>query len=202
MLFEGADSSEIAASLAEGGFDDHAIDHLRATITKGSSALFLVAEDDDRGRILEAFGGASRYLQLIHSNLPRIRKQSFELPSRSSKLVVSPSLVKAWEQDHARRARQRQGGRRPLGAALPPEHGSETVGTYLTEGLSDRARDRAEATLMALDELLPRVQKEANDPDVRPVGMSFEDVGTIRLTQPSSAGVTAKVIRADEPPKG
>jgi hypothetical protein len=39
---------------------------------------------------------------------------------------------------------------------------------------------------------------------VRPVGMSFEDVGTIHLTPGSSVSVTAKVISADdqEPPEG
>jgi uncharacterized membrane protein len=35
----------------------------------------LVAESGDRGRVLEAFGGASRYVHLIHSNLPQEQEQ-------------------------------------------------------------------------------------------------------------------------------
>lgn len=75
VLSGGTKSAELATSLEEAGFDDQAIDHIRAEITKGSSALFLVAEGGDRGRVLEAFGGASRYVHLIHSNLPQEEEQ-------------------------------------------------------------------------------------------------------------------------------
>ena len=75
VLSGGSKSAEFAASLAHAGFDDQAIDHIRAEITKGSSALFLVAEGGDRGRVLKAFGGASRYVHLIHSNLPPEEEQ-------------------------------------------------------------------------------------------------------------------------------
>jgi uncharacterized membrane protein len=70
VLFGGSESAKFADPLAKAGFDHAAIDHIRAEITQGSSTLFLVAEGGDRGRILEAFGGASRYIHLIHSNLP------------------------------------------------------------------------------------------------------------------------------------
>jgi uncharacterized membrane protein len=75
VLSGGSESAEFAASLAEASFDDQAIDRIRAEITQGSSALFLVAESGDRGRVLEAFGGASRYIHLIHSNLPQEQEQ-------------------------------------------------------------------------------------------------------------------------------
>ena len=70
VLSGGSASAEFAASLAEASFDDRAIERIRAEIRKGSSILFLIAEGGDRGRVLEAFGGASRYIHLIHSNLP------------------------------------------------------------------------------------------------------------------------------------
>ena len=51
--------------------DNESIHRLRGEISQGSSALFLVAEQADLDRTLEAFGGASRYLRLVHSNLPQ-----------------------------------------------------------------------------------------------------------------------------------
>lgn len=70
VLFGGSKPGGYAAQLEEAGFDDQAMSRIRAAVTKGSSALFLVAEGGDRSRILEAFGGASRYIHLVHSNLP------------------------------------------------------------------------------------------------------------------------------------
>jgi uncharacterized membrane protein len=70
VLSGGSASAEFAASLVEAGFDDQAIERIRPEVRKGSSILFLVAEGGDRTRVLEAFGGASRYIHLIHSNLP------------------------------------------------------------------------------------------------------------------------------------
>jgi uncharacterized membrane protein len=76
VLSGGSQSAEFAASLAAASFDDQAIARIRAEITQGSSALFLVAEGGgDRSRVLEAFGGASRYVHLIHSNLPHDEEQ-------------------------------------------------------------------------------------------------------------------------------
>ena len=57
--------------LAQASMDDGSINRLRAEITQGSSALFLVAEQANVERTLEAFGGRSRYLRLVHSNLPQ-----------------------------------------------------------------------------------------------------------------------------------
>lgn len=79
VLSGGSVSAEIAASLAEASFDDQAIERIRAEITKGSSALFLVAEGGDRSRVLSAFGGASRYVHLIHSNLPPEEEQQLRV---------------------------------------------------------------------------------------------------------------------------
>ncbi len=70
VLSGGSASAEFAAALAEASFDDQAIERMRVETRKGSSILFLVAEGGDRSRVLEAFGGASRYIHLIHSNLP------------------------------------------------------------------------------------------------------------------------------------
>ena len=87
VLSGGSESAEFATALADASFDDHAIDRIRSEITKGSSALFLVAEDGDRHRVLEAFGGASRYVHLIHSNLPQEQEQqlrdAFTKPERT-----------------------------------------------------------------------------------------------------------------------
>ena len=63
--------ASIAESLAQASIDDESLNRLRVEITQGSSALFLVAERADLDRTLEAFGGASRYLRLVHSNLPQ-----------------------------------------------------------------------------------------------------------------------------------
>ena len=63
--------ASITAPLAQASMDNESIHRLRVEITQGSSALFLVAEDANLDRTLEAFGGASRYLRLVHSNLPQ-----------------------------------------------------------------------------------------------------------------------------------
>jgi hypothetical protein len=78
------------------------------------------------------------------------------------------------------------------------EKGSETVGTTLTVSLSNWARIQAEATRNDLNELLPRVTKQASHPEVRPVGVTLSS--GVHLRQHSSLTVSAKVIRADDPP--
>ena len=77
-LFAAPTSTDVCASapasitepLARARMDDESIHRLRVEITQGTSALFLVAEQADLDRTLEAFGGASRYLRLLHTNLP------------------------------------------------------------------------------------------------------------------------------------
>jgi uncharacterized membrane protein len=71
VLLSDSGTGNHASSLSEAGFDDDALDRIRAGMTKGSSTLFLIAEQGDRERVLEAFGGPSRYVHLIHSNLPQ-----------------------------------------------------------------------------------------------------------------------------------
>lgn len=66
---EGA-PSHIVHALAEAHIGDDTITRLRAEAVQGSSFLFLVSEPGNRERILESFGGASRFLHLLHSNLP------------------------------------------------------------------------------------------------------------------------------------
>lgn len=63
--------ASITEPLAQASIDDESIRRLRAEVTLGSSLLFLVVERADLDRTLEAFGGASRFLRLIHSNLPQ-----------------------------------------------------------------------------------------------------------------------------------
>jgi len=67
--------ASITEPLAQANMDDESIRHLRGEITQGSSALFLVGERADLARTLEAFGGASRYLRLVHSNLPQDQEE-------------------------------------------------------------------------------------------------------------------------------
>jgi uncharacterized membrane protein len=77
-LFADPTSTDVCASapasitepLAQASIDDESIHRLRVEITPGTSALFLVADRADLDRTLEAFGGASRSLRLVHSNLP------------------------------------------------------------------------------------------------------------------------------------
>ena len=76
-LFAAPTSTDVCASapasitepLAQASIDDESIRRLRVEMTQGSSLLFLVAEQADLDRTLEAFGGASRFLRLVHSNL-------------------------------------------------------------------------------------------------------------------------------------
>src|SRR5512132_1504621 len=78
-LFAAPASTDVCASapasitepLAQASMDNESIQRLRVEITQGSSALFLVAEQADLDRTLAAFGGASRYVRLVHSNLPQ-----------------------------------------------------------------------------------------------------------------------------------
>jgi uncharacterized membrane protein len=70
VLFSRSEPAEFAASFEEAGLDEAAINRIRVEITEGSSALFLVAATNDRRGIVDALGGPSRYVRLIHSNLP------------------------------------------------------------------------------------------------------------------------------------
>ena len=85
-LFAAPTSTDVCASapasitepLAQASIDDESIRRLRVEMTQGSSLLFLVAERADLDRTLEAFGGASRYLRLVHSNLSQEQEAHLE----------------------------------------------------------------------------------------------------------------------------
>jgi len=62
--------SQIARALEQADIGDETITRLRGEASQGSSFLFLVSQPGNRDRILESFGGPSRYLHLLHSNLP------------------------------------------------------------------------------------------------------------------------------------
>ena len=63
-------SGGVPSSLEPFGLDAPTLAQLRGEITQGCSLLFLIAEQGDRGRMVEAFGGASREVRLIYSDLP------------------------------------------------------------------------------------------------------------------------------------
>ncbi len=66
----GSAPSNISEAVARAGITDETLARLRAEAMQGSSFLFLVSEPGNRERVLESFGGSSRYLHLLHSNLP------------------------------------------------------------------------------------------------------------------------------------
>ncbi|HVG67709.1 MAG TPA: DUF1269 domain-containing protein [Gaiellales bacterium] len=68
-------AGEIPEALRRVGLDEAALSMLRREVTKGSSLLFLVAEPGNRDRMVEAFGGASRSIRLIFSDLPAEQEQ-------------------------------------------------------------------------------------------------------------------------------
>jgi uncharacterized membrane protein len=68
-------AGEIPEALRRVGLDEAALSMLQREVTKGSSLLFLVAEPGNRDRMVEAFGGASRSIRLIFSDLPPEQEQ-------------------------------------------------------------------------------------------------------------------------------
>jgi len=62
--------SGVPSSLEAFGLDSSKIAQLRVEVTQGCSLLFLIADQGDRSRMVEAFGGASREVRLIYSDLP------------------------------------------------------------------------------------------------------------------------------------
>lgn len=58
------------SSSLEFGLDQPTLTQIRGEVTQGCSLLFLIADQGDRGRMVEAFGGASREVRLIYSDLP------------------------------------------------------------------------------------------------------------------------------------
>jgi uncharacterized membrane protein len=63
-------ASGVPSSLQPFGFDEPTMIQLRGEVTQGCSLLFLIAEQGHRGRMVEAFGGASREVRLVYSDLP------------------------------------------------------------------------------------------------------------------------------------
>jgi hypothetical protein len=80
------------------------------------------------------------------------------------------------------------------------EKGSESVESYATVGLSNWARERVESARDVLAGLLPRVLEQAAHPEVRPVGISFKESGTIRVRVHPTVTVATEVTRSDAPP--
>ena len=70
LLAPAGRDGDVPAPLEQFGLDSEDFSHVRDRIAIGSSVLFLVSEPGNRDRIVEAFGGASRYVELIYSNLP------------------------------------------------------------------------------------------------------------------------------------
>lgn len=65
----GAAVGALTGSFADYGIDDELIEKVRAEITQGTSALFLLTEKETPDRIAEMFQGSS--MKLIQSNLSR-----------------------------------------------------------------------------------------------------------------------------------
>lgn len=63
----GAAAGGLAGSLTDIGIDDDFIAQVRAKVTPGSSALFLLSADAVRDRLAESFAG--RQVELVHTNL-------------------------------------------------------------------------------------------------------------------------------------
>jgi uncharacterized membrane protein len=66
-LAVGAASGALGGSLADAGIDDDFIDAVKAKVTPGTSALFLLSGDAVLDKIKGAFDGVSA--ELIHTNL-------------------------------------------------------------------------------------------------------------------------------------
>ena len=63
----GAAAGALGGSLADAGIDDDFIDAVKAKVTPGTSALFLLSSDAVLDKIRDAFAGDTP--ELIHSNL-------------------------------------------------------------------------------------------------------------------------------------
>lgn len=63
----GAASGALGGSLADAGIDDDFIDSVKAKVTPGTSALFLLSSDAVMDKVKEAFNGVKA--ELIHTNL-------------------------------------------------------------------------------------------------------------------------------------
>jgi uncharacterized membrane protein len=66
----GAGAGALAGSLSDAGIDDDFIDEVKAKVTPGTSALFLMSSDAVYDRVQEAFKDGP-HGELIHTNLSR-----------------------------------------------------------------------------------------------------------------------------------
>ena len=66
-LAVGAAAGALGGSLADAGIDDDFIDAVKAKVTPGTSALFLLSSDAVMDKVTEAFKGV--HAELIHTNL-------------------------------------------------------------------------------------------------------------------------------------
>jgi uncharacterized membrane protein len=66
-LAVGAAAGALGGSLADAGIDDDFIDDVKAKVTPGTSALFLLSSDAVLDKLRDAFAGHAP--ELIHSNL-------------------------------------------------------------------------------------------------------------------------------------
>ncbi|MFF5858251.1 DUF1269 domain-containing protein [Streptomyces sp. NPDC012751] len=65
----GAAAGALGGKLADVGIDDDFIDSVKAQVTPGTSALFLLSQDEVLDRVKEAF--PTQHAELIRSNLDR-----------------------------------------------------------------------------------------------------------------------------------
>jgi uncharacterized membrane protein len=65
----GAAAGGAAASVGDHGIDADVVAKMRSEVVPGTSALFLLTEAADQNRLREVFM-ASKYVQLIHTDLP------------------------------------------------------------------------------------------------------------------------------------
>ncbi|GAA2217389.1 DUF1269 domain-containing protein [Streptomyces nogalater] len=65
----GAAAGALGGKLADVGIDDDFIDSVKSQVTPGTSALFLLSDDEVLGRVKEAF--PAEHAELIRSNLDR-----------------------------------------------------------------------------------------------------------------------------------
>lgn len=63
----GAGAGALGGSMADAGIDDEFINSVKAKVTPGTSALFLLSSDAVLDRVKEAFAGV--HAELIHTNL-------------------------------------------------------------------------------------------------------------------------------------
>ncbi|MDQ0767044.1 DUF1269 domain-containing protein [Streptomyces canus] len=65
----GAAAGALGGKLSDVGIDDDFIDSVKSQVTQGTSALFLLTQDEVLGRVKEVF--PSQHAELIRSNLDR-----------------------------------------------------------------------------------------------------------------------------------